>query len=377
MASKTKKINAEDIKDIQGFIQSLNAKYSDTPFMLLSNHTQSDVKTISTGSFILDSIIGGGLAEGRIIEIYGSESSGKTSIALTAIANVQKDGGYAAFIDVEQALDKKYARKLGVDMNKMLITQPMIAEDVMRMVIDLCNSGQIKIIVVDSVASLVTRAELEDESFDKQQVATTARLLSKALKQVAKVASDNKVTVIFLNQTRDKVGVMYGPTTTTTGGKALRFYSSQRIEVKRKEQILDGNEVVGARVELKCVKSKICPPFGTGLTVLTYNKGINQVAEIVELGEELGIVEKVGRTYYCKNTKGLKPSKDIVIADDKRIKIAVDLKNVLKALKDNKALLEMIRDDVLFELNKKNELVEIDGEETEESLEEDIENEEE
>ena len=281
----------------KGFLEAMAevSKEKDMPSVGLFSNLRENVKTIPTGSIVLDSIIGGGLAEGRIIEIYGEEASGKTSIALTAAGNVQKAGGNVIFIDVEQAFDPKYASKLGVNMEKLGFSQPSFAEDALRQVLLFCKTGMVDLIILDSVAALTPKAE--DDDLEKQQMALLARLLSKALRHLISVANQTNTTVIFINQTRANVGQMFGPQTTTSGGKALKFYASQRIQVAKKTQVKDGDTVIGTEVRLKCIKNKIAPPYGEGVTVLTFAKGINKAAEIALIGEELGIIKKTGRTY--------------------------------------------------------------------------------
>lgn len=354
-------------------LKEIDTKNKITNISLLPEMSEANVETISTGSLILDSIIGGGVPKGRIIEIYGAEASGKTSIALTMAANVQKEGGNVVFLDVEQAFDPKYARKLGVDTDKLAFAQPVIAEDVLRIVKELASSGTTDMIIVDSVASMVPLAESEAD-FEKASVGALARLMSKALKQIASVANNNKCTLVLLNQVRDNVGVLYGSPTTTPGGKALKFYASQRIEVKRKGKVDDENgNNIGNDVYLKCVKNKIAPPFGEGLTVLTYKKGINKAAELFVLGEDLKVLHKEGRTFYCENPENIDISGyGATVEPDGRIKIGVNSKPVLKEIEQNKKLYELLAKQVVSALEKKNGLVD-DEEEEEEILEEDLE----
>lgn len=259
------------------------------------------VETISSGSLVLDSLLGGGLAKGRVIEIMGPEASGKTSVALTAVGNVQREGGTAVFIDLENALDPVYAQKLGVNIPELAITQPDNAEQALDLVENLVQTGAVDIIVVDSVAALTPKAELEGEMADAT-VGIVAKYMAKICRKIVKPARENKCTVIFINQFRDKIGVMYGPKETTTGGKALQYTASQRVDVRRKEQIKEGKEIIGNKVKMKVIKNKIAPPFREGETVLTYNQGINRAAEIVEVGPEVGIISVTGRTYTEEET---------------------------------------------------------------------------
>lgn len=275
---------------------SIIAKLSDKPL---------DVATISTGSLVLDSILGGGLPVGRLIEIYGPEASGKTSIALTAVANVQRGGGTAAFIDLENALDPKYAKKLGVDVDNLAVAQPDYAEQALELVEQLAASGVVDIIVVDSIAALVPKLELEGD-MDQNSIGLVARLMSRSLKKLIGTANKTKTTVIFVNQTRDAIGGFspVGTPQTTTGGKAMKFYASQRIQVNRRQQVKEGKEVIGNEVRMKVTKNKVAPPFGEGLTILTFNKGINRAAELVTVGPELGIITMPNNRTYVETATG-------------------------------------------------------------------------
>jgi len=261
------------------------------------------VETISSGSLVLDSLAGGGLPVGRIIEIYGPEASGKTSIALTAVGNVQKNGGNAVFIDLENALDPAYATKLGVDMSRLGIAQPDYAEQALELVEQLAASGSVDIIVVDSVAALVPKAEFEG-TLEDQNMALLARILSRSLKKLANTANKNKCTVIFINQLREKVGFVLGNPETTTGGKALKFFASQRIDIRRKGQVKEGTKVIGTEVKIKIVKNKIAPPFQEAPTVLTFNQGINKAAEMVEVGPNYGVITKPNARSYIETETG-------------------------------------------------------------------------
>lgn len=275
---------------------SLIAKLSDKPL---------DVATISTGSLVLDSILGGGIPVGRLIEIYGPEASGKTSIALTAVANVQRGGGTAAFIDLENALDPKYAKKLGVDVANLAVSQPDYAEQALELIDQLAASGAVDIIVVDSIAALVPKQELEGD-MDQNSIGLVARLMSRSLKKLIGTANKTKTTVIFVNQTRDAIGGFspVGTPQTTTGGKAMKFYASQRIQVNRRQQVKDGKDVIGNEIRMKVTKNKIAPPFGEGLTILTFNKGINRAAELVTVGPELGVITMPNNRTYVETATG-------------------------------------------------------------------------
>jgi recombination protein RecA len=302
----------------------------------------ANVKRFSSGSLVLDSISGGGFPEGRIIEIYGPEASGKTSIALNAIANVQREGGNAVFVDAEQALDTNYASILGVNVEELVLAQVSVAEDALQMCADLAKSGTTDLIVVDSVAALVPRQEAEGD-MDKQQVGLMARVMSKALRVLTPICAKNGVTIIFLNQIREKVGVMFGNPETTPGGKALKFFASQRIEIRRKGQETEGKEIIGTVVRMKMVKNKVAAPFKEGLTVLTFAHGINRPAEMLVIGEEMGIIKKEGRSFYFEPDVEITLTGDISSKEeDGRVKIATSKADAVIALRDEKELFESI-----------------------------------
>jgi len=274
----------------------LIAKLSDRP---------RNVETISSGSLVLDSILGGGFARGRIIEIFGKEASGKTSFALTAVANAQRSGGTAAFIDLENALDPRYARKLGVDVDNLAVAQPDNAEQALELVQQLAESGVVDIIVVDSVAALVPKLEVEGD-MDQNSIGLVARLLSRAMKKLVSTANRTRTTIILINQTRVAIGA-YSPVgipEDTTGGKAIKFYASQRVSVNRRQVIKEGSVEIGTEVKLKVVKNKIAPPFGTGSTVLTFNKGVNRAAELVTEGPKLGVITMPNNRTYVEAATG-------------------------------------------------------------------------
>lgn len=333
---EVKKINAEAMKksDVEDTVIAPISTFGGT----------ANVKRFSSGSLVLDSISGGGFPHGRIIEIYGPESSGKTSIALNAIANVQREGGNAVFVDAEQALDTNYASVLGVDVSDLVLAQVSIAEDALQLCVNLAKSGTTDLIVVDSVAALVPKQEAEGD-MDKQQVGLMARIMSKALRVLTPLCAKNNCTVIFLNQIREKVGVMFGNPETTPGGKALKFFASQRIEIRRKGQETEGKEVIGTTVRMKMVKNKVAPPFKEGLTVLTFAHGINRPAEMLVIGDEKGIIEKEGRSYYFTPRDG----EDITLTgdisskeDDGRIKIATSKGDAVTALGAEPELFEAV-----------------------------------
>jgi recombination protein RecA len=303
MAKTTKNNNRAE--SFEAALKAINSKFAndlDDNLIAKLSEKPRDVEVISSGSLVLDSILGGGFPKGRIIEIYGPESSGKTSIALTAAGYVQAQGGNVAFIDLENALDPKYAAKLGVDVKNLAVAQPSYAEQALDLVDALAETGTVDLIIVDSVAALVPLSELEG-SMENQTMALVARILSKALRKLVGTANRTGTTVIFINQIREKVGFVLGNPETTTGGKALKFFASQRIDIRRKEQIKEGKNVIGNKVRLKIVKNKIAPPFLEGFTVLTFNKGINKQAEMVEVGPDYGVIKRPNtRTYVVADT---------------------------------------------------------------------------
>lgn len=271
--------------------------------MQLGDDAESFVEASPSGSFLLDNAIGiGGYPKGRIIEIYGPESSGKTTLSLHAIAESQKNGGRAAFIDAEHALDPKYARNIGVDIKNLIVSQPDSGEQALDILEMLVKSGTMDIIVIDSVAALVPKAELDGEMGD-QQIGLQARLMSKALRKLNGIVSRTNTVVIFINQLREKVGVIFGNPETTPGGKALRFYSSLRLEVRKGETITTNGEATANKVKIKVVKNKVAPPFKTCVTTIAYNEGIDKMMEIIELASMYNILTKSGVWYSYKEEK--------------------------------------------------------------------------
>lgn len=260
-------------------------------------HATMNVETVSTGSLSVDIALGvGGFPKGRIIEIYGPESSGKTTVALHAIAEVQRLGGQAAFIDAEHALDPLYARNLGVNIDELLISQPDTGEQALEITEALVRSGAVDIIVIDSVAALVPKAEIEGDMGDSH-VGLHARLMSQALRKLSGVISKSGTIAIFINQIREKIGVMFGNPETTTGGRALKFYASVRLEVRRAETLKQGNDMVGNRTKIKVVKNKVAPPFKQAEVDIMFGEGISHVGEIVDIGTELELIQKSGAWY--------------------------------------------------------------------------------
>lgn len=305
----TKVGNSERLARFEAVLATINkdkkfeTEHGD-PVVSLMGDAPQKVETISTGSLVLDSILGGGLAKGRVIEIFGQESSGKTSIALTAVGNVQKNDGTAMFIDLEHALDPRYASKLGVDIPNLAISQPDNAEQALDLLTWVTDSGAADIIVVDSLAALVPKVEIEGD-MDDQTIGVVARLLSKVLRKLVGMAHRTGTTVILINQLRDHIGGFspFGTPQITTGGKATKFYASQRLEVKRTEQVKEGKELIGNKIRLTVVKNKIAPPFQKGETVLTFGHGIHQQAEMIEVGEKYGVIDKPNaRSYFEAET---------------------------------------------------------------------------
>lgn len=281
-------------KTLEETLREIEKTYGKGSIMKLGDRPSVDVDVIPSGSIMLDAALGvGGYPKGRIIEIYGPESSGKTTLALHAVAEAQKKGGRAAFVDAEHAIDPLYAHNLGVDIDELILSQPDSGEQALEIVQMLAASGAIDIIVVDSVAALVPQAEL-DGTMGDNNVGLHARLMSKAMRKLTGVLGTNECTVIFINQIREKVGVIYGNPETTTGGRALKFAASLRIDIRRSEAIKSGTEIVGNTVNVKVVKNKVAAPFKTCQLDIIYGKGISRVSEILEMGVQMGILKKSG-----------------------------------------------------------------------------------
>lgn len=300
--AKTKTIHQATGKaDLDDIIKELKDKYGEGVIMKLGEAKKVDVDAISTGSLSLDLALGvGGVPRGRIIEIFGNESSGKTTLTLHIIAEVQKRGGTAAFIDAEHALDPDYARKIGVNIDNLLISQPDTGEDALDIVETLVNSKSVDLVVIDSVAALTPRAEIEG-AMEDVQVGLQARMMSKVLRKITATAAKSGTIVIFINQVRQKIGIRFGDPETTSGGKALKFYSSVRIKLTRAAKIAKGTDIIGNRVIVKVVKNKVAPPFKETEFDILYDQGISRLSDIVKTAEKYNVLVKKGNTYAFKD----------------------------------------------------------------------------
>ena len=290
-------------KNLELAIKTIEKEYGKGSIMILGDNRAMDIETISSGSISLDQAMGVfGYPRGRIIEIYGPESSGKTTFALHAIAETQKAGGYAAFIDAEHALDAVYAKNLGVDIDQLILSQPDTGEQALEIAEALIRSGAIDMVVIDSVAALVPEAEIRGEMGDSH-VGLQARLMSQAMRKLSGALSKSKCIAVFINQIREKVGIMFGNPETTPGGRALKFYSSVRLEIRRGEQIKDGTDIVGNKARVKVVKNEVAAPFKTCEVDIVFGKGISKTGEIVDIASEMEVIKKSGAWYAYKDSK--------------------------------------------------------------------------
>ncbi|NEW05621.1 recombinase RecA [Paenibacillus sp. SYP-B3998] len=330
-------------------LRQIEKQFGKGSIMKLGESTHMQVETIPSGSLALDIALGiGGFPRGRIIEVYGPESSGKTTVALHAIAEVQKFGGQAAFIDAEHALDPSYASKLGINIDELLLSQPDTGEQALEIAEALVRSGAVDIIVIDSVAALVPKAEIEGEMGDSH-VGLQARLMSQALRKLSGAINKSKVIAIFINQLREKVGVMFGNPETTPGGRALKFYSSVRLDVRRIETIKQGNDMVGNRTRIKVVKNKVAPPFKQAEVDIMYGEGISREGSIIDIGAEMDIVNKSGAWYSYEGDR-----------------LGQGRENAKQFLKENKG----IADTIELRIRENSNLIKVEGQNTDDPEEE-------
>ncbi|PID52649.1 MAG: recombinase RecA [Candidatus Moraniibacteriota bacterium] len=336
--AKKKGTQKGETKNVGAVVDEIRTKFGDGMLMKLGEVKKVDVAAISTGSLSLDIAAGvGGVPRGRIIEVYGPESSGKTTLALHIAANAQKDGGVAAFVDAEHALDPEYAKNIGVNIDELLVSQPDAGEQALDIVEMLVRSDAVDVIIVDSVAALTPQSEIDGEMGD-HHVGKHARLMSQALRKLTSIVAKSNCVVIFINQIRMKIGVMFGNPETTTGGNALKFYSSVRFEVRRAAQIKKGDEVVGNRVKVKVVKNKVAPPFKVAEFDIMYNEGISLAGDVLDVGVLQNVITKKGNSYSYKEEK-----------------LGVGREKAKTALRENQKLLATIAKEVHEAIKKKDE----------------------